>query len=434
VNWPSALPANCPARTTTASGTSAVRAFSQQAPQLLSAFGPWGVVAGTAVAVAAPLIASLFQVGEAAEAAGVSVEEMTTAIEEANQRLIEGITGSLAQQLDEHVKLRTSIAETSAAERAAERSTLDNDELIRQSKNRITEALGFQIDKYKEIEELAAAEAAKRKLQTAQAIAVEKESFEKARLAREDAQAAVATERQKMAELLQQQEKASAELAILLAKRAELQKTVDARPPFYSPDAVGKADADRAQRQIDNPIFATRIQELQDQVNQIGESLAGFEGQTGTLRDLNVRLQEKINSEVEAKQVMETNITRLEQEQATKDFAARAKTVADKQEQQAKDLTEAVTQIETTTQAGEAAKQTIQQAAADGKITADESQRVAQATTQLIGQTQAGLANAGANTQQVIGMMRAFLEQEARNARELQAIQRQINQLFARIR
>ena len=49
------------------SGTDAVRAFSQQAPQLLSAFGLLGVAAGTAVAVFAPLVKQFFNLSGASE-------------------------------------------------------------------------------------------------------------------------------------------------------------------------------------------------------------------------------------------------------------------------------------------------------------------------------------------------------------------------------
>lgn len=49
-----------------AGGTSATRAMSQQLPQLLSGFGLWGVLAGTAAAVMIPLVGSLFDGADAA--------------------------------------------------------------------------------------------------------------------------------------------------------------------------------------------------------------------------------------------------------------------------------------------------------------------------------------------------------------------------------
>ena len=57
------------------SGTDAVRAFSQQAPQLLSAFGLLGVAAGTAVAVFAPLVKQFFNLSGASEEAASALKK-----------------------------------------------------------------------------------------------------------------------------------------------------------------------------------------------------------------------------------------------------------------------------------------------------------------------------------------------------------------------
>lgn len=85
------------------SGTDAVRAFSQQAPQLLAAFGGIGIAVGTAVAVLAPLAKVLLDSGDSAEKAADSLDtfkakivaigsnsrgpisELTTALEEADK-------------------------------------------------------------------------------------------------------------------------------------------------------------------------------------------------------------------------------------------------------------------------------------------------------------------------------------------------------------
>lgn len=79
------------------SGTSAMQAFGQQAPQLLGAFGKWGAFAGAGLAIAVPLIAALAKMAgetrsltdlteelqqatsaqaDAAEAAKVSIEDL----------------------------------------------------------------------------------------------------------------------------------------------------------------------------------------------------------------------------------------------------------------------------------------------------------------------------------------------------------------------
>ena len=62
-----------------ASGTSAMRAFAQQTPQLLGGFGVVGAVAGAVVAVAAALVPVLFDFGDAAEDAADGADALTDA-------------------------------------------------------------------------------------------------------------------------------------------------------------------------------------------------------------------------------------------------------------------------------------------------------------------------------------------------------------------
>ena len=56
-----------------AGGTSATRALAQQLPQLLSGFGLWGVLLGTATAILVPLIGYLWSTKESAEGASTAV-------------------------------------------------------------------------------------------------------------------------------------------------------------------------------------------------------------------------------------------------------------------------------------------------------------------------------------------------------------------------
>ena len=56
-----------------AGGTSATRALAQQLPQLLSGFGLWGVLLGTATAIIVPLIGYLWSTKESAEGASTAV-------------------------------------------------------------------------------------------------------------------------------------------------------------------------------------------------------------------------------------------------------------------------------------------------------------------------------------------------------------------------
>ena len=59
--------------TQVASGTSATRAFAQQAPQLLSGFGTVGVILGTVAAIAVPLAGTFLATGDAAAKLGEAI-------------------------------------------------------------------------------------------------------------------------------------------------------------------------------------------------------------------------------------------------------------------------------------------------------------------------------------------------------------------------
>jgi len=64
-----------------AAGTSATTALAQQGSQLIGFFGPWGAVAGAALAVTIPLAAAYWDTAAASEAAAANVERLKTAQE-----------------------------------------------------------------------------------------------------------------------------------------------------------------------------------------------------------------------------------------------------------------------------------------------------------------------------------------------------------------
>lgn len=92
-----------------ASGTSAARAFGQQAPQLLSAFGPWGIALGTIVALGAPLVGQLFQQADATDRLSESMEEarlktIDLAVAEENAKRIQEEWKQTSFELNESVR------------------------------------------------------------------------------------------------------------------------------------------------------------------------------------------------------------------------------------------------------------------------------------------------------------------------------------------
>jgi hypothetical protein len=130
-------------------GTGALRAFSQQAPQLLSGFGPLGVALGTVAAVGAPLVGILLDQAKATEGITVATQEATKAtidmardqaqslkMEEQSIQRKRDLTETLRQITSEQYSYNNSLqeqldllAETQAAENelAAARGQLEVD-------------------------------------------------------------------------------------------------------------------------------------------------------------------------------------------------------------------------------------------------------------------------------------------------------------------
>lgn len=94
-----------------AGGTSATRALSQQLPQLLSAFGVWGAIGGTVLAVMIPLAAAVFNLGDKAAEAAKKVEALgkdVSALEAVNKNFTTDGVDQLIQKygvLDQKVLL-----------------------------------------------------------------------------------------------------------------------------------------------------------------------------------------------------------------------------------------------------------------------------------------------------------------------------------------
>ena len=107
-----------------ANGTSAVTAFAQQAPQLLSAFGPAGIFAGAAIAVGAVALKFL-DMGESAETAAKRAEANFKGVKESQE--------SLATAIDEVNKLyQTQEQRAAAAADASRKATRRKIEMSQQ--------------------------------------------------------------------------------------------------------------------------------------------------------------------------------------------------------------------------------------------------------------------------------------------------------------
>jgi hypothetical protein len=115
------------------SGTSALRAFSQQAPQFLSAFGQWGVFAGLAVSIAT----AIMSIGQESSKAKNDVDKLSTSTD-----ILQSIVKDAPKKIDDVAKAynamgkearETAIKTTELAAAMAMKEVMINAKLLRES-------------------------------------------------------------------------------------------------------------------------------------------------------------------------------------------------------------------------------------------------------------------------------------------------------------
>lgn len=116
-------------------GTSAVRAMSQQMPQLLGSFGIFGAVAGAAFAILAPLVGKLF---EGAEAVGAFDDEL-----KASNVTLGSIRGSVSGLHETYTRMNNAIRASASASGGAASAIVANSEAEYKARRQV---LGVEIE------------------------------------------------------------------------------------------------------------------------------------------------------------------------------------------------------------------------------------------------------------------------------------------------
>ncbi|QXN71616.1 tape measure protein [Rhodobacter phage RcKemmy] len=90
-------------------GTSATQALAQQLPQLLSGFGLFGVLAGTAAAILIPIAGYFFNMGEEAETATKKIETLVSRIEDLRRINETYSTSGIQSLIDKYGELNAAV-------------------------------------------------------------------------------------------------------------------------------------------------------------------------------------------------------------------------------------------------------------------------------------------------------------------------------------
>lgn len=406
-------------------GTSAITAFAQQAPQLIDGLRMAGFMTGgfglamMGVSALLPVVSFGFKklvagFGEISEESKKFSEETVKSVKKA----IDGIgavmdaelqkTEAAAKSSIESARLLSEkFTEAEKAESAATTAALSNAEKNRKAQSLVAEMLGLQVDKYQELLAIAAATAAKSEEDAKAKTAAENEKLQKAEAAawvKVETIKAQATELQGLESNLARMRE---QLSVLQAQRAEEQKILALHEagkatPIQDAMARGyKATVDRIDPQI---------QLLQNMVDTKLAQIEKLKAQTATNEAAFENLQTQISDSSKA---VATNIATIQANLAADTNLAKTTALAESQKLFASDLAASVGDIQTSTAASAAAKETILAAAADGKITADESLKVSAGLRTLLGSLQNGTATTAANVQSLIGIVARLQETAA---------------------
>ena len=322
-------------------------------------------------------------------------------------------------------------AETQKAENAAATAVLSNAEKVAESQREISRILGEQVDAYAEIEAIAAAAEAQRVEESRQAMAAEE-----ARLVA--AQEAVAMKEQKLNEALVVQAQAQRDLETVAAE-IESRRAEIAQLSAVSTDRIGfmeslseggipgllrdPAAGTAARERLQDPAFQAETQALEAKLEELQKRVGD---QSGTLNRAVTIIDREFGRAqrdlADVSQSVATNIATIEATLNADALVAQVEQVKSVSEMLADDLGAAMGAIQTSDARTAEAKAGIEQAAADGQITADEMVGLARNMQTLIGSLQAGIAVSNGSQAELIALMFSYQEEQSRQREEIQIL------------
>lgn len=350
------------------SGTSWLTIIAQQVPQLLGAFGPAGAIAGGIVALGAiaakVFIGMLPDAEAAAKAAEAMGEKLREAFNDDAQRKADAFRAKIELQAEASDRVR--LAEIELAE--ARRKRADIDAQLIESNAQLEEAAIRYLEKTGQITDAeqrleASRDAAREKRKNAEIeeanarLALEQKKFEAAVQAVEDERAKEDQARQRITVLEREQKRRNIELQSTKRVDEYLVSTGREDKGYVSEtQKAAQAAADAVAKQIEGAYEIIRA--IPERVAQLQEQAAA---QSDAINVAFVETQAKI-AEVNAKYDIET--TRGNITAATEAVGKTIETLAS-----------GIEGITVQTQVQVDAKQRIEDALADGKLTASEAQQ-----------------------------------------------------------
>lgn len=424
-------------------GTSALTAFSQQAPQLLGAFGPAGAIAGAIVAVGAIATQVFLKMGDDALTADEKAKKLADKLDEVRQAAEKAISDKI-----DFGKQKIEDATTQAGLLADELNTVATNQLrlnkavldslteINQAERALDELRGQSGDKLKLQSEQAAADAERREQEVAIQIAAEEQQLKVA-------QEALVIAKNDL--LLKQQQKQEAELSLKTEKDAlkvaeDRLKTTKALSGQIAFQPVGGGLAGglpvttQAARGAQGELASGKIQE---QIETIKANVEGITKAVSNTGELTVQVEDAVRQVLAVESALTQTVSDVQTSIQSINIEATAEGVTETARQLSEraallaDEVKAITEGVTASTASEKqALEVIKGNLSNGAITLDEIRTTSAALTQLDPQIREAINGNTQKVSQLITIMQRFQTESAQLQRKIDMIQsRQISPL-----
>ena len=434
-----------------------IRGVLNNIPGLIIALGGTAGLAG-AISIAAVAGSLLFEWLTKTEEKASDVPDRITEIAdnmgEAEVDRFEAFGDAIEAAAASTAALKQGWEETSKAEADYATAALSNAEKLATAQRNIAEVLGLQVDRFKELDAIAKQADAERKLAAEQAIAAENQRLEKAKEEATVLADKLQAERQRAdlesANLL----RAKAELEVIQAKRGELEKIAkgeaDLSKPFgpglgdlqaFAADQISRpgsfagaraAIAGEAGKALESQPFQQALAGTAQRVERLEGLISSLTGDNGVVANAENALITAQTKQTDIERAVSINIDRITENLSADTLVAKSGELVKTGEQLAASIQESFGQIETTNQRGIAARDALNQAAGDGKITADEMAATAVNLRTLLGLIQSGQATTNGNVVELISLQRNFAAAQTLIANDITNLKSQVQGLQSR--
>lgn len=405
-------------------GTSALTAFSQQAPQLLGVFGPGGAIAGAIVAIGAVAAKVFLTMSENAAMTGEAMEDMSDKLKEAFTAQatseIEKFNKAIETTTTQADALRQASLNVAAAqrERAASSASLIEPQLkLNEAQIKYLASTG-QI-KNEEAALLAVRQKAAEETKKAQVAAVQNQVV----AAQAEYDALVATRNQ----VIDSVTKAQRKLVELEGKQAQL---LQLQEIYRKGDRtlIGAGAEEEGFQSLETQGAAGALSGIQKQIQELYKII---ESGPERLQQITNESYVKLTEMDAVMQNAETQIAEIESKFQLSQQAENITNATTQIGQSAEEIEKAVGAFEPVTQLQAQAKESIMQAVSDGVITAQEQQQIGIQLQTLMSSLQTGQQLSITTLQELIKINNDLATKMGQLNQETSALRRQVQSLQA---